>query len=71
MAKRVVKVVPVLEDVEFEEGKKYENMKGKYEVLSLDGNTMKIRWDNGEEITTTVSFQKRVIIRMDMENKKP
>ena len=30
-------------DVEFEVGKKYENMKGVYEVLSIDRNTMRIR----------------------------
>ena len=71
MVKRDKEKDPSLNDIEFEEGKKYENMKGTFEVLSLDGNTMKIRWENGEEITTTVSFQKRVIMRMNMENKKP
>ena len=60
-----------MHDVEFEVGKKYENMKGVFEVLSIDGNTMRIRWENGEEITTTVSFQKRVIMRMSLGKKKP
>ena len=56
--------------VEFEIGKKYENMKGVYEVLSIDGNTMRIRWDSGEEITTTVNLQSKIVIRMRREQRK-
>ena len=56
--------------VKFEIGKKYENMKGAYEVLSIDRNTMRIRWDSGEEITTTVSLQSKIIIRMRREQRK-
>ena len=56
--------------VEFEVGEKYENMKGIYEVLSIDRNTMRIRWDSGEEITTTVSLQSRIIMRMTQDPKK-
>jgi hypothetical protein len=56
--------------VEFEVGEKYENMKGIYEVLSIDRNTMRIRWESGEEITTTVSLQSRIIIRMTQEPEK-
>jgi hypothetical protein len=57
--------------IEFEVGKKYENMKGIYEVLSIDRNTMRIRWDSGEEISTTVSLQSRIIIRMSQDEPKP
>jgi hypothetical protein len=56
--------------IEFEVGEKYENMKGIYEVLSIDRNTMRIRWESGEEITTTVSLQSRIIIRMTQEPEK-
>ena len=56
--------------VEFEIGKKYENMKGVYEVLSIDGNTMRIRWDSGEEVTTTVSLQSKIVMRMRGEQRK-
>jgi len=56
--------------IEFEVGEKYENMKGIYEVLSIDRNTMRIRWESGEEITTTVSLQSRIIMRMTQEPEK-
>ena len=36
--------------IQFEVGQKYENMKGVYEVLSIEGNAMRIRWESGEEI---------------------
>jgi hypothetical protein len=57
-------------DVKFEIGEKYENMKGTYEVLSIDRNTMRIRWDSGEEITTTVSLQSKIIMRTRREQQK-
>ena len=53
--------------MEFEVGEKYENMKGVYEVLSIDQDTMRIRWESGEEITTTVTLQSRIIERMNPE----
>ena len=56
--------------VDFEVGEKYENMKGIYEVLSIDRNTMRIRWDSGEEISTTVSLQSRIIMRMTQDPPK-
>jgi len=55
--------------VKFEVGEKYENMKGMYEVLSIEGNTMRIRWESGEEILTTVSLQTQIIMRMKREEK--
>ena len=56
--------------VKFEIGKKYENVKGAYEVLSIDRNTMRIRWDSGEEITTTVDLQSQIIMRMRREQRE-
>lgn len=55
--------------ITFEVGEKYENMKGVYEVLSVEGNTMCIRWENGEEIMTTVSLQRQIIMRMRQEQR--
>ncbi len=53
-----------MNDIEFEVGEKYENVKGVYEVLSIQGNTMRIRWESGEEIDTTASLQNQIIMRM-------
>lgn len=55
------------EDFNFEVGAIYENMKGPYEVISIRKNEMIIRWDNGNEIATTVELQKRIIERMALE----
>ena len=57
-------------ELKFEIGEKYENMKGTYEVLSIDRNSMRIRWDTGEEITTTVNLQSRIVKRMRREQQK-
>jgi hypothetical protein len=56
-----------VEVIKFAVGEKYENMKGVYEVLSIQGNTMRIRWESGEEINTTVSLQNQIIMRMRRE----
>ena len=61
------KGVAEINNVEFEVGKKYENLKGNYEILSIDRNVMRIRWETGEEISTTVSLQKQIITRMRRE----
>ncbi len=55
--------------IQFEVGQKYENMKGVYEVLSIEGNAMRIRWDSGEEIMTTVGLQRQIIMRMRQEQR--
>ena len=55
--------------IQFEVGEKYENMKGVYEVLSLEGNSMRIRWESGEEILTTVTLQRQIIMRMTQEQR--
>lgn len=55
---------------EFEVGGKYENMKGTYEVLSINEDTMQIRWETGEEIETDIDFQRRIIERMEFEQQQ-
>lgn len=54
-------------DIEFAVGEKYENMKGSYEVLTIRGDAMRIRWDDGEEVMTTRTLQAQIIHRMQME----
>ncbi len=56
-----------MENIKFAVGEKYENMKGVFEVLSIRGNTMRIRWESGEEINTTVSLQNQIVMRMRRE----
>ena len=59
----------IMSIIKFEVGQKYENMKGIYEVLSVEGNAMRIRWENGEEIMTTVSLQRQILMRMRQEQR--
>ena len=46
--------------VEFEVGGIYTNEKGDFEVISIDGDRMVIKWESGEEFESTVSFQRRI-----------
>lgn len=55
------------DDFKFEIGSTYKNMKGAYEVVSLNRDTMVIRWDDDSEVTTSVDLQKRIIERMDYD----
>ncbi len=57
--------------IQFEVGHQYENTKGAYEVLSIEGNDMCIRWQTGEEVATTVKMQRRIIERMQREREQP
>lgn len=52
---------------EFAVGQRYENRKGVYEVISIDGDEMVIRWDTGEQITTPIEAQARFIRNMEKE----
>jgi hypothetical protein len=54
----------------FEVGNRYENMKGTYEVLAIEGNVMRIQWEDGEEITTSVFMQRRILKRLNQEQEK-
>jgi hypothetical protein len=44
----------------FEIGRKYRNRRGEYEVISLEGSKMVIRYSNGEVLETTVQQQERI-----------
>jgi hypothetical protein len=59
----------MIDTIEFKVGDKYENMKGPYEVISVKGDSMVIRWENGEEISTEIDLQQRILERIDRENR--
>ena len=54
-------------DIEFKIGQEHENMKGVYKVLAIARDAMCICWEDGEEITTTLALQSRIIERMHQE----
>ncbi len=54
-------------EIEFEVGKKYENMKGVYEVISVEDDMMLIQWETGEQVSTSVDLQARIIERIQLE----
>jgi hypothetical protein len=56
-----------MEISDFVIGGTYENMKGAYEVLSIKGEEMTIRWESGETIQTPIDLQVRIIERMKRE----
>lgn len=57
--------------VEFEVGETYKNRKGTYEVLEIAGDDMRIRWGAGEEVTTTVTMQSRILHNIKNELEHP
>jgi hypothetical protein len=57
----------MVEEIKFEVGQKYENMKGVFEVIAIRKDSMDIRWENGEEIDTPIALQRRIIERMQFE----
>ena len=58
------------EKIEFEVGHKYENMKGVYEVISISDDSMIIRWKNGEQVSTSIDLQSRIIQRIQRERQE-
>jgi len=58
-----------MDGIMFEIGSTHENEKGTYEVLSMDErkDVMVIKWESGEEATTAISFQRRIIERVQAE----
>ena len=56
-----------MEKIKFEVGEKYENMKGVFEVIAIRRDSMDIRWEDGEEISTPIDLQQRIIERMQYE----
>jgi len=55
------------DQIQFEVGGKYENMKGVFEVIAIRRDSMDIRWENGEEISTPIELQQRILERMQHE----
>ena len=55
------------DEFKFEVGSRYENMKGIYEVISIQKNAMAIRWTDGSVANTTVDLQMRILERMALE----
>mgnify|MGYP007086454076 CR=1 FL=1 len=53
---------------EFSVGRRYKNRKGVYEVVSICGDEMVIRWDTGEQIATSINLQVKILQNME---KKP
>ncbi len=58
------------EKIDFKVGHKYENMKGVYEVISISGDFMIIRWENGEQTSTPIDLQRKIIERMQREKEE-
>jgi len=56
-----------MDEIRFEVGGKYENMKGVFEVIAIHRDSMDIRWESGEEISTPIDLQLRIIERMQHE----
>lgn len=51
----------------FEVGARYENRKGTYEVIDINGAQMTIRYENGESMETPIKLQKRIIQNMAID----
>jgi len=62
-----------MDKIGFVAGEKYENEKGLYEVISVDheNGTMVIRWGNGEETSTSVDLQRRILERRLQSGRAP
>jgi hypothetical protein len=54
-------------DIKFKIGQEHENRKGVYKVLTIDRDAIGIRWESGEEVTTTAALQNRIIECMHQE----
>ena len=51
----------------FQVGEKYRNRQGEYEVISIDGSQMVIRYLKGGTIETTVALQSRIMANLQAE----
>ena len=47
-------------EFEFSVDEQYENEKGVFRVIAIQGDEMVIRWENGEEIRTEIDLQLRI-----------
>lgn len=53
--------------VTFEVGNRYCNRDGEYEVLNIQGNSMRVRFDSGEELALTISIQANIYENIQQE----
>jgi hypothetical protein len=58
------------EEIKFKIGERYENMKGVFEVVAIGRGSMDIRWEDGEQISTPIDLQQRIIERMRFEKQQ-
>ena len=58
------------EEFEFSIDEMYENEKGAFRVISVERDQMVIRWENGEEVRTSVTLQGRIQMRREWEKQK-
>jgi hypothetical protein len=52
---------------DFKVGEEYTNEKGIFKVISIKAEQMIIRWENGEELKSTVDIQRRIQERRTQE----
>jgi hypothetical protein len=57
-------------EFEFNVDEQYENEKGVFRVISIQGDEMIIRWENGEEIRTEIDLQLRIAERRQREKQE-
>lgn len=51
----------------FRAGERYENRRGLFEVVSINGDSLQIRWDTGEVVNTSVDLQAKILRNMEKE----
>lgn len=49
----------------------YENEKGSFRVIAIEGEWMLVEWDDGEQLKTKVAFQEKIQERMEREALQP
>lgn len=57
-------------EFEFSVDEQYENEKGVFRVIAIQGDEMIIRWENGEEIRTEIDLQLRIAERRQREKQE-
>jgi hypothetical protein len=56
--------------MEFKVGERYTNEKGVFEVLSVQGGTMVLQFENGEQISSNIDLQSRIQERRAWEQRE-
>jgi len=63
--------VKIPDEINFEIGGRYRNRKGWYEVLDIEGDSIKVRYEmDAEETTLNIEIQKRIILNISQEEAK-